>query len=147
MVLNTILDGMDKTEQFILLITEFPSDGCYCLKYEIEKAFNDFDDPQTTITPAEFKACTDRLTSLLRKWRWLPAEKELLGMELQIMLQITFCHVRGLTRRDNSHIFNHEESHSPASLVSKTQTAVEILIKVGIPEENISINHHIWDSQ
>jgi hypothetical protein len=139
--------GLDETELSILLITDFPSDGCHNLTYHIGEAFKKFDNPLTPITPEQFKECTELLIADIHRWKWLPAEKELLGMELQIMVEITCCHVRGLTRRENSHIFNQEESHSPASLATMTQKAYEKLTKVGIPEKKISINHYMWDSQ
>ncbi len=139
--------GLDETELSMLLITDFPSDGCHNLTYHIGEAFRDFDSPDKPITPEEFQACVGSLEADIRKYKWLPETRELLGMELQIMVEITYCHVRGLTRRDNPHIFNQETSHSPASLATLTQKAYEHLIKAGIPEDQISINHYIWDSQ
>jgi hypothetical protein len=139
--------GLDETELSMLLITDFPSDGCHNLTYHIGEAFKKFDSPDNPITPEEFQACVGSLEADIRKYKWLPETKELLGMELQIMVEITCCHVRGLTRRENSHIFNQEESHSPASLAAKTREAFEKLTKVGIRENRISINNYIWDSQ
>ena len=139
--------SLDETELSMLLLTEFPSDGCHNLTYHIGEAFRDFDSPDKPITPKEFQACVASLAADIRKYKWLPETKELLGMELQIMVEITYCHVRGLTRRDNPHIFNQEISHSPASIAAKTREAYENLTKVGIPEGRISINHYIWDSQ
>ena len=139
--------GLDETELSMLLITDFPSDGCHNLTYHIGEAFKKFNSPDNPITPDEFQACVGSLEADIRKYKWLPAEKELLGMELQIMVEITYCHVRGLTRLDNPHIFNQETSHSPASIATQTQKAYEHLIKAGIREDQISINHYIWDSQ
>ena len=139
--------GLDETELSMLLLTEFPSDGCHNLTYHIGEAFRNFDSPDKPITPEEFQTCVGSLEADIRKYKWLPETKELLGMELQIVVEITYCHVRGLTRRDNPHIFNQETSHSPASLAAKTREAYEKLTKVGIPEGRISINHYMWDSQ
>ncbi len=138
---------LDKTELSMLLITDFPSDGCHNLIYHIGEAFKKFDSPDKPITLDEFQACAASLAADIQKYKLLPETKELLGIELQIMVEITYCHVRGLTRRDNPHIFNQEASHSPASLAAQTRKAYDNLIMVGIPEDRISINNYIWDSQ
>ena len=137
----SIKSDLDETELSMLLITDFPSDGCHNLTYHIGEAFQYFNSPDKPITPEEFQACVGSLEADIRKYKWLPETKELLGMELQIMVEINYCHVRGLTRRDNPHIFNQESSHSPASLAAQTRKAYDNLIMVGIPEDRISINN------
>ena len=142
--------GLDETDLFILFLNDFlprESDGCHNLAYHILQAFNNYDDPQIQITPTEFKSCVGSLTSNLREWKWLPADKEFIGMELQIMVEITCCHVRGLTMRKNPRIFNQEASYSLSWLETITTASFDKLTKVGISKEKISINHYMWDSQ
>ena len=138
----------DEQELFMLLIMDFlprEYDGCHDLAYHMGEAFRDFTD--STPTPQQFQECADRQTQQLREWEWLPADKHLVGMDLQILAEIDCCHVRGLTRRKNPHIFNNESSWTADGLANKTQQTIQELVKCGLPESQILINSYMWDSQ
>lgn len=138
----------DEQELFILLITDFQSreyDGCHDLAYHMGEAYRDFTDSMPT--PQEFQECADRLTQQLREWKWLPNDKPIINIKLQILADINRCHVRGLTRRQNPHIFNKESSWTAAGLATKTQQVISELVKCGLPESQILLNSYIWDSQ
>ena len=140
--------GFDEQELYILLVTDFlpgEYDGCHDLAYHMGDAFRDFTD--SAPTPQEFQMCTDRLTQQLRDRKWLPADQSIIGLNLQILADINCCHVRGLTRRDNPHIFNQEHSWSPIGLATRIQQVVSELVKCGLPESQIVINSYMWDSQ
>lgn len=140
--------GFDEQELYILLVTDFlprEYDGCHDLAYHMGEAFRDFTD--SAPTPQEFQMCADRLTQKLRDWKWLLADKSIIGLELKILAEINCCHVRGLTRRQNPHIFNNESSWTASSLATKTQQTIRELVKCGLPESQIVINSYMWDSQ
>ena len=164
--------GFDEQELFMLLIMDFlprEYDGCHDLAYHIGEAFSDFTDREPT--PEEFQTCAGRLTTQLREWEWLPETKtlvglenqsiigletqslvgletqSLVGLELQILAEIDCCHVRGLTRRKNPHIFNQESSWTADGLANKTQQVITKLVTHGLHADKIAINTYMWDSQ
>ena len=147
-VFSKLLYDYELDELFMLLIMDFMPreyDGCHDLAYHIGEAFSDFTDREPTLE--EFQTCTDLLTTKLCKWKWLTPTMHLIGLELQILAEINCCHVRGLTRRKNPHIFNQESSWTADGLANKTQQVITKLVTHGLPADKIEIRHYMWDSQ
>jgi hypothetical protein len=107
------------------------------------EAFRDFTDSEHQLTPQEFQACADRLTQQICNYDWLPVSKPLVGIELQILAEINCCRVRGLTRRQNTHIFNQESSWIADNLAAHIQRVITRLVDSGLPKSEILINSYI----
>lgn len=148
-IYQKIFNSIASSEKVYILLLNVNSvtddtDSCHDISYNFCEIFETFEDK--LLTNIQFQEISNILTLELHKYKLLPVDKHIIGIELQIHWEINCCHVRNISRRKNPYIFNNDYGWTPNGIVAKTQSVVSNLVNVGIPENQIYVHDYIWDS-